>query len=334
MGGFPINNVGAPVNPNDAANKAYVDATAQGLDSKASVKAATAGSNIALTGAQTIDGIALVAGDRALVKDQLAPETNGIYVVSASAWTRALDMDSWAEIPSAYTFVEQGATQQDSGWVCTSDASGGVLGTSAITWVQFSGAGQIIAGAGLTKTGNSLDVGAGTGVTVAADTVGVNFAGTGSAATASKSDHDHSVTYVPLTRNINTTAPLTGGGSLAADKTLAITSFAGAAAGAVPVSVGGTANFLRADGTWNAPVLDTVTGDGRWTRKFAQAVGGAVTANVPHNLNTRDVEVQVYRSAAPYDTVECDVERTDANNVLLRFAIAPNAGDYRAVVFG
>lgn len=170
MGGFKLTNVATPVNANDAANKDYVDTIAQGLDPKQSVKAASTANITSLSGAQTIDGIALVAGDRVLVKDQTAAAQNGIYVVSASGWSRSSDADTWNELVSAYVFVKQGTTNADNGFLCTVDP-GGTIGTTAVTWVQFSGAGQITAGAGLTKTGNQLDVAAGTGITVAADNV-------------------------------------------------------------------------------------------------------------------------------------------------------------------
>jgi hypothetical protein len=168
-----------PTAPQDSATKNYVDVTAQGLDAKASVHAATAGANIAtLAGGapNTLDGITLAANDRVLVKDQTTANQNGIYTVTTlgtgvnGTWTRATDMDAWTEVPSAYTWVEQGTVNADTGWVVTADA-GGTLGTTSITWTQFSSAGAAIAGAGLTKTGNTLDVGAGTGITVAADTV-------------------------------------------------------------------------------------------------------------------------------------------------------------------
>jgi len=146
-----------PTNPQDAATKNYVDNVTQGLDAKASVKAATSGANITLSGTQTIDGVALVAGDRCLVKDQTTASANGIYVVAAGAWTRSTDADTWIELVSAFTFVEQGTTNADSGWVCTVD-QGGTIGTTAVTWTQFSGAGQVVAGAGLTKTGSTIDV--------------------------------------------------------------------------------------------------------------------------------------------------------------------------------
>ena len=145
-----------PVSALQLATKQYVDALSQGLDPKASCIAATT-VNITLSGAQTIDGVALIAGDRCLVKDQTATANNGIYVVSASAWTRSTDMDIWAEVPGAYTFIEQGTTWADTGWVCTSNA-GGTLGTTPITWVQFAGAGTYSAGTGLTLTGTQFSI--------------------------------------------------------------------------------------------------------------------------------------------------------------------------------
>lgn len=146
-----------PVNAQDAATKNYVDLTVQGLDPKQSVKAATVANVASLSGTMTIDGVALVAGDRVLVKDQTTTTANGIYVVAAGAWSRSLDADSWAELPGAYVFAEAGTANADMGFVCTVEADG-TLGTTPITFQQFSGAGQISAGAGLTKTGNTIDV--------------------------------------------------------------------------------------------------------------------------------------------------------------------------------
>jgi hypothetical protein len=145
-----------PVSALQLATKQYVDALVQGLDPKASCVAATT-VNITLSGTQTIDGVALIAGDRCLVKNQTAQADNGIYVVSASAWTRSLDMDVWAEVPGAFTFIEQGITWADTGWVCTSNA-GGTIGVTAITWVQFAGVGAYTAGTGLTLTGTQFSI--------------------------------------------------------------------------------------------------------------------------------------------------------------------------------
>ena len=156
MGSQLLTNLADPVNDQDAATKVYVGNVAQGLDVKASVVAATSG-NITLSGAQTIDGVSVVAGNRVLVKSQTAPAENGIYVASNTSWARSADANTWDELVSAYTFVEAGTLYADTGWVCTVNA-GGTLGTTAVTWSQFSGAGTYQAGTGLTLTGNTFSV--------------------------------------------------------------------------------------------------------------------------------------------------------------------------------
>lgn len=145
-----------PTGAQDAATKNYVDLVAQGLDAKPSVRAATT-ANITLSGAQTIDGVSVIAGDRVLVKNQSTTANNGIYVCASGSWTRATDMDAWSELPGAYCWVEEGTTNGDTGWTCTSNA-GGSLGSTAVTWTQFAGAGSYTAGTGLSLSGTQFSI--------------------------------------------------------------------------------------------------------------------------------------------------------------------------------
>lgn len=156
---------GTPTQATDAATKGYVDGVAMGLDIKASVKAATT-ANITLSGTQTVDGVSLVANDRVLVKNQTNAVQNGIYVVAAGSWSRASDFDAADEVSGgAFMFVEQGTVNADTGWVVTSDGAL-TVGTDTIAFTQFSGAGSLTAGAGMTQTGTTFDVVAADGTIV------------------------------------------------------------------------------------------------------------------------------------------------------------------------
>lgn len=152
--------VATPANPTDASTKAYVDATAQGLSVKLSVTAATA-SNTTLSGAQTIDGVALSAGQRILLTGQTTASQNGIWTVASGAWTRPADFAAGSVQAGAFTFVEAGTANAASGWVLTG-ATAVTVDTTAQTWTQFSGAGEITAGTYLTKSGNTISGVAGT----------------------------------------------------------------------------------------------------------------------------------------------------------------------------
>ena len=185
MNSNKVTGLGAPTADADAATKAYVDSVAQGLDVKGSCRAATTG-NITLSGAQTIDGVAVIAGDRVLVKDQSSAAQNGIYVAAAGAWSRSTDADTWSELVGAFTFVEEGTVNDNSGWVCTSP-QGGTLGVTAVTWEQFSGAGQITAGDGLYKSGNTINVGTASASRIVVNTDNIDLATTGVSANTYKS---------------------------------------------------------------------------------------------------------------------------------------------------
>ena len=144
-----------PISALQLATKQYVDNIAQGLSTKAPVLVATTG-NITLSGEQAIDGFT-TSLSRVLVKNQILPANNGIYTSNPAAWTRTTDANTWNQLVSAYVFVEEGTINGDTGWVCTSDP-GGTLGVTAVTWVQFSGAGTYTAGAGLSLTGTQFSI--------------------------------------------------------------------------------------------------------------------------------------------------------------------------------
>jgi hypothetical protein len=145
-----------PTTALQAATKQYVDSVAAGLSPKAPALLATT-ANDSLSGLAARDGFTPSSGSRVLVKNQTLPAQNGIYIASAAAWTRATDMAAWSQVPSAYLWVEEGTINADTGWVCTSDP-GGVIGVTAITFVQFGGNGTVTAGTGITVTGNQVSI--------------------------------------------------------------------------------------------------------------------------------------------------------------------------------
>jgi len=157
-----IINVATPTQTTDAANKSYVDAQLQGLDVKNSVRVATTANGTlasAFANGETIDGISLSTGDRILLKDQSTGSENGIYTVNSSgAPTRATDFDADSEVTGGnFFFVEEGTVNADNGFVMTNDGTV-TVGSTALVFTQFSGAGQVTAGSALTKSGNTLNV--------------------------------------------------------------------------------------------------------------------------------------------------------------------------------
>lgn len=145
----------------DAATKNYVDTVSAGLSWKASVRVATTANGTlasAFANGQTVDGIALVTGDRILLKNQTAPAENGIYIVQASgAPVRSTDADAAAELVGAAVFVSTGTTNASTSWVQITPAPI-TVNTTSVIWTQYAGVGTYTAGAGLALSGNQFSL--------------------------------------------------------------------------------------------------------------------------------------------------------------------------------
>ena len=246
-----------PVGNNDLTTKLYVDSLALGISWKQPVLAATLASNITLSGAQTIDTVAVVAGDRVLVKNQTAQAENGIYIAATGAWSRSPDANDWDELVSALVFVESG-TQAGSAWYCPVQA-GGTLGVTAITWNNFSVGGVYFAGTGLNLSGgDTFNI---TNTTVAAGSYG-------------------SASAVP-TFTVNAQGQLTA----AADASIAI--------GATQIT-SGTIDSARLSGSYSGitgvgtltdlTVSNTIVGSISGNAATATTAGSATTATTATNL--------------------------------------------------
>ena len=171
------------------ATKGYVDGVSQGLDIKEAVKVATT-ANITLSGTQTIDGVAVSADERVLVKDQSTATENGLYLCKAGSWARTDDLAAGADASSVFVFVDQGTVNADNGFVCTTNKGSAVVGTNNLSFTQFSGAGQVTAGDGLDKSGNtlSLDLKANGGLVIESTEVAVDLAASSITGTLAISD--------------------------------------------------------------------------------------------------------------------------------------------------
>jgi hypothetical protein len=294
-----------PIDPQDAATKAYVDAARSGLDVKASVRVATTGP-VDLSGGTTttVDGVNLVAeGEivlRVLVKNQSNAAENGIYEYNAASqmFARAADANSNAEVTAGmFTFVEKGTANADSGWVLTTNDTI-TLGTTELTFAQFSGAGQITAGDGLTKTGNTINaVGTADRITVNADSI------------------DIASTYVGQT-SITTLGTIATGTWEATD---------------VAVAHGGTGASDAAGAKTNLGFMTRYAA----SNELLVPSSGIVSWAVTHSLGTKDVTVQVYDLATDAE-VEVDVVRTSTSVVTLSWVASANvdADSYRVVIVG
>lgn len=360
-----------PTDPAHVATKGYVDAARSGLDVKQSVRAATTGPvNLAtdLEAGDTLDTtVTLAEGDRVLVKDQSTASENGIYVVQSSgAPVRATDFDSTEEVtPGAFTFVEEGTENGDSGWVVITDGAI-TVGTTGIEWGQFSGTGQINAGDGLTKDGNTLNVNVDeTSIEIVADTLRIASGAAGDGLSASAgilsvntatnggleivSDElqikiDSGVSGLTTTSNgLALSASVAGDGltftsGVLSRNAIDLSQGSDDTTGTLPIDQGGTgettasaartslADTPAAGSTTTTPVLGRIA---------SQVIGdGANTSyTVTHNFGTRAVMVQVFDTAS-YDTVIADVVRTTTDSVTVSFSVAPTSNEFTVVVTG
>jgi hypothetical protein len=270
----------APTGNTDIANKQYVDAVAQGLNPKQAVKCATT-ADITLSGLQTIDTYTTLAGDRVLVKNQTSTPTNGIYIAASGAWTRATDMDVWAEVPGAYTVILNGSANINTGWVSTSSDTG-TINVTPITFVQFSGTGTYYAGTGLNLAANTFSI-ANTGVTAATKgsasktvTAAVNAQGQ----LTSLTDQDIAIAGTQITTGTIDSARLSG-------------SYAGI-----------TGVGTLTSGTWNASTIDVAHGGTGATTLTGYVKGnGALALTAVANIPTTDLSGTISNAQLANSTI-------------------------------
>jgi hypothetical protein len=307
--------VATPTDAAHIATKGYVDSARQGLDVKASVRVATtAAINLStdLEAGDVIDGVTLVAGDRVLVKNQSSASENGIYVaVTSGAASRSSDANGTADTgeltSGTFTFVEEGTVNFDSGFVVSTDGTI-TVGSTGITWTQFSGAGSFEAGDGLSKSGTQVNVNVvadRTAITGDAVDISANYVGQSSITTLGT-----------ITTGVwnGTDVAVTDGGTGASDAATARTNLGiKTTAGAVTTSTSTLARVAK--------------------QGCAASSTGVSTTTVTHLFNTSDVLVQVYEVATGA-TVIGDVTRANADTVSVVLYGTISANDYTIVVTG
>jgi hypothetical protein len=287
----------------DGATFGQLNAILQGRKWKEPVRAIATG-NLTLSGTQTVDGVALVAGDRVLASAQTTTSASGIYVVAAGAWARATDADTGVEVTQATVFSQGGTTGIGDEYTQTSTVV--TIGTDAQTWTKtgegntaYSADGTTIELVGTsfriaaTAAGNGLSGGGGSALAVSVDAANMEISGDAVRISASAAG-----------------AGLTGGGASA-------------------LAVGaGTGITVNAD--------DVAINTAVVVRKYATSFGDAAALFyvITHNLNTLDVTVSVYDNTGPNAELMVDVEHTSVNTITVRTAVAPTLNQYRCVVHG
>jgi hypothetical protein len=296
-------NLASPTAATDAANKAYVDALASGLEWKQEVRAATTTNATLATGytaGTVIDGYTLVLGDRLLIKNQTAQTDNGIYIVTAGTPTRSADANTTASLNNATVLVTNGTTNKNTAWTqVTADPT---IGSSNIVFNQFAAGTTYTASAtgGLQLVGTAFSVllPGSSGLSTSASGLTVQLASTPGLQLVAGG---LSVLLASPNSGLNTTSGLTVG------------------AGTGITVTGGTVN------------VDTTV----VARKFSQSVGNGslLTFAISHGLATQDVLVQIYDNGS-LAQVEADVVHTSTSVVTVNFTVAPTTNQYRVVVMG
>lgn len=306
MGSQVVSNVASPSASTDAANKAYVDASAYGLDVKMSVRcAATANIAIAtaLVNGSSVDGVTVATGDRVLLAHQTTTTENGVYIVVASgAAPRSTDLNSSANYNAGdFVFVEQGTTNATTGWIATTQGTY-TIGSTSITWTQMAGGTSYTAGSGLTLTGASFAVNTdATTIAVISSNLSVK-----SSATAGQS-------------------MISQGSGAAAWGALALAT-AGSVSGQLPIANGGTSGTTAA-------TARTALG---CTTKFAANIGDGSTTSiaVTHSLGTQDLVYGVYLLSGSNDYTLVEVQNTSTSVMTFVFSVAPATNAYRVIIIG
>jgi len=352
-----------PLSALQAATKQYVDTVASGLNLHAPVVAATPATLASITGGSvtyangtsgvgatltlgtaltTLDLIPLTNGARILVKNEATQANNGVYTwaTGGTVLTRADDFDQVSEIKGGdFVFVQGGTVNNNTGWVQVETVT--IVGTSNVIFEQFSGAGTYTAGNGLTLTGTAFSIN--TSITADLNT-GQTF--TNKTLTSPVINNptvaglylsDNNIVIEGTADAFETTLTFT---DPTADRSITFKNESGTVAYTADITSAVDAITTTAieEGTnlyYTDTRVNSVLSTGWYTKKISASVGNAsgTSFGVSHNLGTRDVQVQVYDNAT-WDTVECDVVRTDTNTVTVSFAIAPTLNAYRVVVVG